>query len=132
MDLKSQIGTTVGPIEFAVTQERMDLFARAVRAPVRSVAHPMFLTIFRQAEFELLQKLALPLSRILHGEQEYEFHDDLKSGDVAVFTTRLTNVMEKQGAHPMRILTFETVVTAGRPIARAKTVFIHREVPAQT
>ena len=76
---------------------RLEEFNRAICAKDRGVAPPTFLTSAREGEFGLLEKLGVPLKRLLHAEQEYRYLTPVLPGDEIVYRTRLSDVMEKRG-----------------------------------
>lgn len=106
----------------------MKAFAQAVGAREREEAPPTFITVGRKGEFELLQRFGIPLSRVLHGEQEYQYLKPIRPGDSVEYVTRLANVLEKRGSNAfMQFLIFETEFTVrGEVVSRAKTNIIHR------
>lgn len=110
LSLKSKVGTKVGPYEDSASVERLAAFAQAVGAKSRQYGLPTFLTVCRKGEFELLQKLNIPLSRVLHGEQEYVFENQIQPGSNLIYETTLATVLEKKGTTPMQFMVFETVV----------------------
>ena len=126
MDLKSFVGTNVGPYEEEASAEKLRRFATAIGATPRSEAVPTYLTVCRKGEFDLLQKMGVPLTQILHGEQQYEFLAPIHPGDHLTYTTAVIHCIEKkmrQGA--MSVLTLETEIrTGGGPAARARTVLL--------
>lgn len=126
--LKERVGETSSPHFDDATAERLAAFSAAIGAPAREVAPPTFLTVGRKGEFELLQRLGVPLQRVLHGEQEYEYLRPIRAGDRVEYVTRLANVLEKRGTSSfMQFLIFETAFTVrGETVARARTNIIHR------
>ncbi|MBI3544586.1 MAG: MaoC family dehydratase N-terminal domain-containing protein [Deltaproteobacteria bacterium] len=54
--------------------------AVAWQLPTRPASPPTLATTFRHGEFAALQKLGVALQNVLHGEQKYRFHGELKSG----------------------------------------------------
>lgn len=115
MELKSFVGKTFGPYVEEVPAQRLSAFARSVGAQDTGMAPPTFLTVCRRGEFEAFQAAQVPMSRLLHGEQEYTYHSPIHAGEQIRYETKLANVLEKRGsASPMQILIFETQVQAGR------------------
>jgi hypothetical protein len=114
LNLKSRIGEKVGPYHEDVPTERIDHFVRAVGSEVQDEAPPTFLTVFRQGEFDLFQKLSVSLSHVLHAEQEYVYFDPVRAGDRVTYETKLVQVLEKRGsATPLQFLVFETQFVKG-------------------
>src|SRR5690606_21606156 len=89
---------------------------------------PVFLTRFRDSEWELFKELGIPLQEILHGEQEYEFSRPLSMGDALEYETEFTQCLEKVRKDTfMRFLTFETRFRSGEDrVALSRTLVIQR------
>jgi acyl dehydratase len=78
------------------------------------IAPPTFMTTFR-ADGEtgsLLSELGTDISRVLHGEQEFELHRPVRPGETFVCRSRITDIYEKTGrSGPMAFVARETAVT---------------------
>jgi acyl dehydratase len=78
------------------------------------IAPPTFMTTFR-AEGEtahLLQELGTDLSRVLHGEQEFELARPIRPGETFLCRSRVVDIYEKTGrSGPMAFVVRETAVT---------------------
>jgi hypothetical protein len=125
LDLKSQSGKKSNVAKLQATQERIAQFAAAVNTPVSngdvSVAPPTFMTTCRESEFELFEKLSIPLSSILHAEQLYTYGEPIRPGDELEFQTELSSVLEKSGGSgKMAFLTFDTKIDIARVGAGSK------------
>jgi hypothetical protein len=119
LDLKDLLNTSSGPFEETITAERVSKFCHAVGASRTDEVPPTFLTLFRRAEFELFDKLGIPLQQVLHTEQSYELREPMRAGDRLVYTTRLARALEKRGgAASLKFLTFETAFAAERGESR--------------
>ena len=78
------------------------------------VAPPTFMTTFRDGgdSGEFLRELGTDISRLLHGEQEFELHRPLKPGDTLLCRSRILDIYEKTGrSGPMGMVLRETVAT---------------------
>jgi acyl dehydratase len=77
-----------------------------------------------------LADLGINVSRILHGEEEYEYLAPIYPGDTLTGTTTLVDGKTRQGSggYSMDILTTETryVNQKGQPVLNARTVIIVR------
>ena len=72
------------------------------------IAPPTFATTFGFEGERIIEKLDINYARLLHGEQEYEYHKPIRAGDVISFSTKVTDVTEKQGkSGVMDIITTE-------------------------
>jgi hydroxyacyl-ACP dehydratase HTD2-like protein with hotdog domain len=78
------------------------------------IAPPTFLTTFR-AEGEtgsLLRDLGVDISRVLHGEQEFEMHRPIRPGETFLCRSKVTDIYEKTGrSGAMAFVARETSVT---------------------
>jgi hypothetical protein len=114
-----------------IESQAVAAFARAIGAPLDGTVPPTWLTRGRQGEFELLQKLGVPLSSVLHGEQEYEWLGTLRVGMDLCHVTRLAEAVVKRGSKALLyFLKLDTRFTdgpEGRPVACGRTVIVLRE-----
>lgn len=78
------------------------------------IAPPTFPITFRdeRADAEaLLRDLGVDISRVLHGEQEFEVHRPIRPGDVLTCRTGVVDVSEKAGrSGSLAFVTRETVI----------------------
>jgi len=119
---------------FAVTAERGKIkeFARAIgdlnpfylrddvgRASPWGdiIAPPTFPITFRDERADsgaMLKDLGVDISRVLHGEQEFEFFRQIRPGETFLCRTKITDIYEKAGrSGPMAFVVRETAVTDG-------------------
>jgi acyl dehydratase len=73
------------------------------------IAPPTFVTTlgFESTE-SVMEGLDINYARLLHGEQEFEYHSPIMAGDVISFSTTITDITEKQGkSGAMDIVTTE-------------------------
>ena len=123
---KLQRGAKSGSYEEEITASRVGAFAAAIGADPAGGVPPTYLTVFRKGEFEILQGLKIPLSRVLHGEQEYSYESALRVGDRVRYETLLIQAVEKRGASSLlQVLVLETRFRVGeRPAAAARTTLL--------
>ncbi len=127
MDLKNFVGKKIGPYTDQASPDRVAAFIAAVGAKDRGEAPPTFMTVCRRGEFELLEQMGIPLSRVLHGEQEYLYEGRILSGDTLSYESWLAQAFEKKGSTPLQFLVFETHVSvAGKRVGTSKTTIIVR------
>lgn len=126
----SVVGKELPP--FAVTVERGKIkeFARAIgdsnpfhlddRIGAASewgdiIAPPTFAITFRDEAADtsaLLRELGTDISRVLHGEQEFELHRQIRPGETFLCRSKIVDVYEKSGrSGPMAFVVRETAVT---------------------
>ena len=79
------------------------------------IAPPTFAITFRDENADtgtLLKDLGVDISRILHGEQEFELHRPIRAGETFLCRPKITDVYEKSGkSGPMAFVVRETAVT---------------------
>ena len=81
------------------------------------IAPPTFPITFRDETADsgqFLHDLGVDISRLLHGEQEFEHWKPIRPGETYLCRTRVVDISEKTGrSGPMAFVVRETVVTDG-------------------
>lgn len=80
--------------------------------------------------FRALEALGISLSKVLHGEEEYEYLDDIYPGDVLTCQMIVDSIVEKETkSGVMDLVTLRTVFTNqdGKEVLRARSVIIERK-----
>ena len=81
------------------------------------IAPPTFPVTFRDESADtgaLLRDLGVDVSRLLHGEQEFEHFKPIQPGQTFLVRTRITDIYEKSGkSGPMAFVARESTVTDG-------------------
>jgi acyl dehydratase len=127
---KDVVGKEYPPFVVTVERGKVKEFARAIgdlnpfyvddavggASPWRDViAPPTFPITFRNEAGDsgaLLRDLGVDISRVLHGEQEFEIHRQIVPGETFVCRTRIVDIYEKTGrSGPMAFVVRETAVT---------------------
>ena len=95
------------------------------------IAPPTFATSFRdeagQAAF--LAELGVDISRVLHGEQEFEIHRQMRPGDTYLCRSKVLDIYEKSGkSGAMAFVVRETAITDRRNelVATARHITVVR------
>lgn len=82
-----------------------------------NIAPPTFPITFRDERADsgaMLKDLGVDISRVLHGEQEFEFFRQIRPGETFLCRTKITDIYEKTGrSGPMVFVVRETAVTDG-------------------
>lgn len=127
-------GKAYAPFSYEVGKEKIREYARAVgdENPVYMddeaaraagfegiVAPPMFAVVYssgatQQAIFD--QELGIDLTMMVHGEQDFAWHEMVRAGDVITTTASLGEVFEKAGMDFVKVKT-ESVNQDGAPVA---------------
>jgi len=96
------------------------------------IAPPTFPTLFRSEEWsmmDMLRDLKADISKLLHGEQEYEYFRLIKPGDKLTCTTKIKDIFTKEGkSGSMDMITTETdcVDQKGELVVRARALLVVR------
>ena len=96
------------------------------------IAPPTFAITFRDERADtgaLLKDLGTDISRILHGEQEFEHYKPIRPGDTLLCRGRISDVYEKSGkSGPMAFVVRETTVTDAdtEVVARVRGITVVR------
>ena len=96
------------------------------------IAPPTFAVTFRDERADstaLLRDLGVDISRILHGEQEFELYGQLQPGHSYLCRARILDIYEKEGrSGPMAFVVRETVITdrANEIVAKMRHVTVFR------
>lgn len=81
------------------------------------IAPPTFPITFRDESQDtgtLLRDLGTDISRLLHGEQEFEHHKPIRPGETYICRSKVVDIYEKTGrSGPMAFVVRETAVTDG-------------------
>ncbi|PYN77338.1 MAG: MaoC family dehydratase [Candidatus Rokuibacteriota bacterium] len=124
------IGKEYPPYPFTVERGKIKEFARAIgdlnpcylddRVGAASewgdlIAPPTFAVTFRDETADtgaMLRDLGTDISRILHGEQEFELFRPLQPGQTYLCRARIVDIYEKSGrSGPMAFVVRETTIT---------------------
>lgn len=109
-------------------------FAQAVCATDSATVPLTYLTRMRRGEFEILQRVGIELSSVLHAEQEYELFGSMQPGKSLRYETELDQVFEKSGSQAsLLFLVFLTRVASesgdlSTPLATSKTTMVIRRM----
>lgn len=144
---KGVVGREFPPYVVTVERGKIKEFARAIGDPNPFylddrlgaasewgdiIAPPTFATTFRDAATDtvaFLRELGTDISRILHGEQEFEIFRQLRPGESYVCRARVVDAYEKTGkSGPMAFLVRETTIAdrTNELVARARQVTVIR------
>jgi acyl dehydratase len=144
---KSVLGKEFPPYAVTVERGKIKEFARALgddnplylddRVGAASewgdvIAPPTFAITFRDEGADtsaLLRELGTDISRVLHGEQEFEIHRPLQPGQTYLCRAKVVDVYEKAGkSGPMAFVVRETTITdrANEVVATMRGVAVVR------
>jgi len=144
---KSLIGRSLGVTVAEVEKGRLQFFAKAIgetdpvyssESAAKDAGHrglpvpPTFLMCLSGEGRDLVETLKVfgfDLGRILHAEQEFEYHALAYAGDTLTFETKVADVYEKKNG-ALQFVIQETRVTnqAGAHIADLRSSVVERRV----
>lgn len=96
------------------------------------VAPPTFSTVavlWTSALFGFFERLKMPLSRIMHAEQGYEYYDPILPGDTLYAVMEVKSITSREGkSGHMDFVLFETVFTNkhGREVIKEEMLVVER------
>lgn len=121
-------GKTYPPVEFLLDAERIRAFATAIGHPTGDVP-PTIVTVPEiaagLANVLADPELGLDLSRVLHGEQEYEWSHPLIVGERVVAEATIEEIRSKAGLDILRLRT-DLRDEAGRTVVVGRSTLIVR------
>ena len=144
---KTLIGKEYAPYPVTVERGKIKEFARAIgdlnpfylddRVGAASewgdlIAPPTFAVTFRDETADtgaMLRDLGTDISRILHGEQEFELFCPLQPGQTYLCRARIVDIYEKSGrSGPMAFVVRETSITdrANEVVAAMRAITVVR------
>ena len=136
-------GKEYEPVTFEVTAEHVTRFAEAIdegRAIFREpgaaaeagypgqVAPPTFVTamqIMASGQVVLDPELGLDYSRVVHGEQSYEWHRPAVVGDVLAAVPRIADIYAK-GSNEFLVIESDITDAAGETVVVGRTTLLSR------
>jgi len=127
IQLNRVVGKEYPPYAVTVERGRIKDFARAIgdlnplylddevgRASEWGdvIAPPTFPISFRDESGDLLRDIGTDVSRLLHGEQEFEIFEPLRPGETYLCRSKIVDQYEKTGkTGPMGFVVRETAIT---------------------
>jgi acyl dehydratase len=144
IQLNRVVGREYPPYAVTVERGRIKDFARAIgdlnpfylddevgRASEWGdvIAPPTFPISFRDESIDLLRDLGTDVSRLLHGEQEFEIFRQLRPGATYLCRSKVVDQYEKTGkSGPMGFVVRETTITdqANEIVAKMRGVTVVR------
>jgi len=145
---KKWIGHELPPATLEIERGRIRFFARAIGeanpvhsdvAAARAAGHPDLLappTFLFSVELEagnnsaLLQKLGIPLEKLLHGEQGFTWHQPVHAGDTITVQSRVDDIYaKKDGALEFVVKTSRATNQRGELVAELRSTIVCRNTP---
>jgi acyl dehydratase len=142
---KKFIGHQLPPSVLMVDRTRLQFFAKAIGETDPVYTHlataqaagypdlpapPTFLfaaELDSGANMELLAKLDIPLSKLLHGEQSFRYHQPVCAGDTVTVHSSISDIYDKKGGKLEFVVKNSRVTNQrGELVAELGTVLVVR------
>lgn len=136
---RRHVGYAFPPFTVTVDPGRLAAFARAIgeREPqrARSVAPLTFMKVLEGehgSSRAILEVLGVPLPRVLHAEQQFDYVAPIIAGQVVTVSRRVVDLYEKKGG-AMEFIVIESVFTneGAEVLGRSRQVVAVRNPPAE-
>ncbi len=135
------IGYTLPPFTVTVERERLRQFAAAIGASAplggdEDRAPPTYLKVIEgedNSSRKILSALGVDLRRVLHAEQEFEFHAPYGAGDRLAVERTVSNIYERK-AGELEFVVVDTLIrqSSGALVARTRQVILVRNAASVT
>jgi hypothetical protein len=122
-------GRTYPAVKFEIEADRAAEFARAIGADPAEGVPPTFAAVYSLGVTapQLFgdDEAAVDFGRLLHAEQEFEWHRHPRVGETVTSRGRVASDLSRRG---IRFVTFETDTSdaAGAPLCRSRALFVIR------
>jgi hypothetical protein len=122
-------GKTYPAVQFEIDPQRVAEFSRAIGADPSDGVPPTFAAVYSLGATvpQLFgdEEAAVDFARLLHAEQEFEWHRQPRPGEAVTSVGRVASDTVRRG---MRFVRFETDTTGadGGPLCRSRTLFVIR------
>jgi N-terminal half of MaoC dehydratase len=128
------IGYSLPPFIVTVERERLRQFAAAIGASPpgsdEDGAPPTYLKVIEgenDSSRRILSALGVDLKRVLHAEQEFEYHAAYRAGDQLAVERTVSNIYERK-AGELEFVVVDTLIrqSSGQLVARTQQVILVR------
>ncbi len=142
---RSFIGASLAESTLSIDAARLKFFAEAIGETnlvylngdaARAAGHadipvpPTFLmagTMDSGVMFDMLDRMNVPIGKVLHGEQQFDYLAPVVAGDVVAISTRIVDIYDKKNGALEFIITENTVTNQhGKVVARMRGTTVVR------
>jgi N-terminal half of MaoC dehydratase len=122
-------GRTYPAVTFEIEADRAAEFAWAIGADPAEGVPPTFAAVYSLGvtapQLFSDEEAAVDFGRLLHAEQEFEWHRHPRVGETVTSRGRVVSDLSRRG---IRFVTFETDTSdaAGAPVCRSRALFVIR------
>jgi hypothetical protein len=131
------LGFSLPTFAVEATAERVLKFARAVGLPTDGLdaAPPTFMKAVEgedNSSRRILEALQVPLSRVLHAEQQFDYLAPIRIGDNLVVERTVTDIYDKKNG-AMEFIVIESRISRsdGTPVGRSRQLVLVRNPQAK-
>jgi len=132
------VGYSLPPFAVTASRERVAGFARAIGIgdETLSFAPPTFMKAIEgegNSSRRILEALGVPLSRVLHAEQQFDYMAPIRIGDVLQVQRTVTDLYDKRNG-AMEFIVIESSISRddGTPVGRSRQVVLVRNPAGDT
>ncbi|MGD0506119.1 MAG: MaoC family dehydratase N-terminal domain-containing protein [Steroidobacteraceae bacterium] len=134
------IGYSLPPFTVTVERERLRQFAAAIGASPpggdEDSALPTYLKVIEgedNSSRKILSALGVDLKRVLHAEQQFEYHAPYRAGDQLAVERTVSNIYERK-AGELEFVVVDTLIrqSSGALVARTQQVILVRNAAPVT
>jgi hypothetical protein len=131
---RGHVGFSLPTFSVTVTQDRLTRFNEAIHPGISSdLAERVPLTFLKVLEGEggssrkILEAMEVPLQRILHAEQQFDYFAPIRVGETVTVGRRISEIYEKKGG-AIEFIVIESQFTdpVGRRLAASRQVIMLR------
>ena len=126
------LGYALEPFTVTASAERISAFARAIGMgdAATGIAPPTFMKAIEgegNSSRRIIEALGVPLSRILHAEQQFDYLAPIRAGDVLRVERSVTDLYDKRNG-AMEFIVIESRISRqdGTPVGRSRQVVLVR------
>ena len=125
---RKHIGFSLPRFDVTVDQERLRKFAGAIGASHDSVesgvAPSTYMKVIEGAgnsSREIVRALGIDLRRVMHVEQEFEYHEPIRAGDQLTVERRVADIYDrKNGALEFVVIDSTIIRNSGQSVGRSR------------
>jgi len=129
------LGYSLPTFAVVASQERIERFARAIGLDrIDGCAPPTFMKAVEgehNSSRRILETMGVPLTRVLHAEQQFDYFSPIRCGDSLQVQRTVTDIYDKRNGE-MEFVVIESRIwrTDGSAIGRSRQVILVRNPPA--
>lgn len=129
------LGYTLPTFTVEASAERIARFARAIGEVETAVAPPTFMKAVEgehNSSRRILETMGVPLARVLHAEQQFDYFTPIRAGDRLQVQRSVTDIYDKRGGE-MEFIVIESRIWRedGTAVGRSRQLILVRNPAAR-